>query len=105
MQATVKHGRGHVMVWDCMSAQEMGELVFVDEIMGKNLSYKFKKQSEEERGKYGDSRFCLSVCLSVVMRTHCTITCFGFRARRIAGVKCGLFSNNAPLGRPHYVWD
>ena len=34
----------------------------------------------------------------VPMPTHCTITHFGFRARQIVGVKCGLFSNHAPLG-------
>ena len=33
------------------------------------------------------------------MPTHCTITCFGFHARWIDGVNCGLFSNNAPLGQ------
>ena len=33
------------------------------------------------------------------MSTNCTITRFGFHARRIDGVKCGLFSN------PHCVWD
>ena len=35
----------------------------------------------------------------VLMPTHCTITCFGFHARWIDGVKCGLFSNHAPLGK------
>ena len=38
------------------------------------------------------------------MPTHCTIRRYGFRARRIDGVQCGLFSNHAPLGRQHYVW-
>ena len=33
------------------------------------------------------------------MPTHCTITCVGFHARWIDGVKCGLFSNHAPLGQ------
>ena len=33
--------------------------------------------------------------------SNCTITCFGFHARRIDGVKCGLFSNHAPLGQNH----
>ena len=33
------------------------------------------------------------------MPTHCTITRFGFRTRRIDGVKCDLFSNHAPLGQ------
>ena len=54
------------------------------------------------------------------MPTQCTVACFGFRARRIDGVecgldgvecgldgvecgldgvKCGLFSNHAPLGQ------
>ena len=33
------------------------------------------------------------------MPTHCTITCFGFRTRRIDGIECGLFSIHAPLGQ------
>ena len=37
--------------------------------------------------------------LCVPMPTHCTITCFGFHARWIDGVKCGLFSNHATLGQ------
>ena len=45
------------------------------------------------------------MCVCVPMPTHCTITCFGFHARLIDSVKCGLFSNHAPLGRSHYVWD
>ena len=40
-----------------------------------------------------------NVCVCVLMPTHCTITCFGFHARWIDGVKCGLFSNHAPLGQ------
>ena len=39
-----------------------------------------------------------SLTLCVLMPTHCTITRFGFRTRRIDGVECGLFSNHAPLG-------
>ena len=39
----------------------------------------------------------LSVC--VPMPTHCTITRFGFHARWIDGVECGLFSNHATLGQ------
>ena len=39
------------------------------------------------------------VCVCVPMPIHCTITRFGFHARRIDGVKCGLFSNHAPLGQ------
>ena len=45
-----------------------------------------------------------SVC--VIMPTHCTITRFGFRARRIDGVECGIFPNHAPLGQTTLrVWD
>ena len=36
-------------------------------------------------------------------QNHCTITSFGFHARQIDGVKCGLFSNHAHYG--NYVWD
>ena len=36
-------------------------------------------------------------CVCVPMPTHCTITRFWFHARWIDGVKCGLFSNHAPL--------
>ena len=39
------------------------------------------------------------LCICVLMPTHCTITCFGFHARWIDGVQCGLFSNHAPLGQ------
>ena len=41
----------------------------------------------------------LKKCVCVPMPTHCTITCFGFHARWIDGIKCGLFSNYAPLGQ------
>ena len=40
-----------------------------------------------------------SNCVCVPMPTHCTIMCFGFHARWIDGIKCGLFSNHAPLGQ------
>ena len=44
-----------------------------------------------------------NVCVVCVpMPTHCTITCFGFHARWIDGIKCGLFSNHAPLGQYLY---
>ena len=39
------------------------------------------------------------ICVCVPMPTHCTITCFGFHARWIDGIKCGLFLNHAPLGQ------
>ena len=42
---------------------------------------------------------CVCVCVCVPMPTHCTITCFGFHARRIDGVECGLFSIHAPFGQ------
>ena len=44
-------------------------------------------------------------CLFVSMPIHCTITRFVFRARRIDGVECGLFSNHAPLGQTTLRWD
>ena len=37
--------------------------------------------------------------LSVLMPIHCTIMCFGFHARPIDDVKCGLFPNHALLGQ------
>ena len=33
LQATVKHGGGGVMVWGCMAASGVGELVFIDGTM------------------------------------------------------------------------
>ena len=44
-------------------------------------------------------RLKIVFCLFVSMPTHCTITRFGLRARRIDGIECGLFSNNTPLGQ------
>ena len=40
---------------------------------------------------------CVCVCVFVPMPTHCTITRFEFHARRIDGVKCGIFSNHVPF--------
>ena len=48
--------------------------------------------------KLGD-RTMKNACLSVPMPTHSTTMRFGFRTRRIDGVKCGLFLNHAPLGQ------
>ena len=39
----------------------------------------------------------MSSIVCVPMPTHCIITRFGFHARWIDGVKCGLFSNHASL--------
>ncbi|KAJ4447136.1 hypothetical protein ANN_09137 [Periplaneta americana] len=35
LRATVKHSRGNVMLWECMSASGVGELVFIEDIMKK----------------------------------------------------------------------
>ena len=59
---------------------------------GRNLSVKFPRILIKLKVV-----FVFNVC--VPMPTHCTITCFGFRARRIVGVECGLFSIHAPLGQ------
>ena len=37
--------------------------------------------------------------LFVPMPTHCTIMRFGFHARQIDGVECGIFFNHALLGQ------
>ncbi|KAK2583956.1 hypothetical protein KPH14_001215 [Odynerus spinipes] len=35
LQSTVKHGGGGVLVWGCMAASGIGELVFIEDIMDK----------------------------------------------------------------------
>lgn len=45
IQATVKHGGAGVMVWGCMSAAGVGELVFIDEIMDKGLYLNILKEN------------------------------------------------------------
>ena len=44
-------------------------------------------------------KFARSVFACVPMPTHCTSIRFGFHARWIDGVKCGLFTNHAPPGQ------
>ena len=62
----------------------------VEDFIMKNLNFRAK------RG--GDVQLLIAyVC--VLMPTHCTITCFGFHARQIDGIECGLFSNHALLGQ------
>lgn len=51
---TVKHGGGHVMVWGCISAKGVGNLVFIDGIMNKesylNILKENLRQSAERMG-------------------------------------------------------
>ena len=42
---------------------------------------------------------CVRVRVCVPMPTHITIKCLWFRARRIDGVECGLFSIYTQLGQ------
>ena len=44
-------------------------------------------------------RATANVCMYVPMPTHCTITHFGFHARQVDGIECGLFLNHALLGQ------
>lgn len=37
LRATIKHGGGSILVWGCMSAAGTGDLVFIDDIMDKNI--------------------------------------------------------------------
>lgn len=43
--STVKHGGGGVMVWGCMAASGVGELVFIDEIMDKKVYLNILKEN------------------------------------------------------------
>lgn len=58
---TVKHGGGGVMVWGCMAASGVGELVFIDGIMDKtgymNILRNNLKKSAEKLGLASDFYF------------------------------------------------
>lgn len=45
LAATVKHGDGGVIVWGCMSAAGVGELVFIDGIMDKIIYMNILKEN------------------------------------------------------------
>ena len=42
---TVKHGRGNVMVWGCMSASDVGELHFIEGNINSNMYCEILQQS------------------------------------------------------------
>ncbi|KAH8419574.1 hypothetical protein KR222_006966, partial [Zaprionus bogoriensis] len=42
---TVKHGGGNVMVWGCMAASGVGNLVFIDEKMDKTVFLNILKEN------------------------------------------------------------
>ena len=72
-----------VMFENCVNETKRFKIIQCGECM--------KHIGREQRWKY--------MCVCVPMPTHCTITCFGFHAKWIDGVKCGLFFNHAPLGQ------
>lgn len=61
MLPTVKHGGGGVLVWGCMAASGVGELVFIEEIMDKMLYLNILKnnlsKSAEKLGLAGNYYF------------------------------------------------
>ena len=61
--------------------------------------YLFFNNNNAVDQEFFNTRTIVCVCVCVPMPTHCTITRFGFHARWIDDVKCGLFSNHAPLGQ------
>lgn len=61
LKATVKHGGGSVMVWACMSAAGVGNLIFIEETMNKSVYLDILKnnllQSAEKLGIRHNFRF------------------------------------------------
>lgn len=61
LKPTVKHGGGHVMVWGCISAKGMGNLVFIDGIMNKEQYLRILRenlrQSAERMGVLRSFKF------------------------------------------------
>lgn len=61
LQPTVKHGGGSVMVWGCMSASGVGELVFIEGMMTKEVYLDILREnlhrSAEKLGIRGTFKF------------------------------------------------
>lgn len=45
LHPTVKHGGGSITIWDCMSAGGVGQLVFIEEIMNRDIYLNILKQN------------------------------------------------------------
>ncbi|KAH8288665.1 hypothetical protein KR054_007468, partial [Drosophila jambulina] len=45
VKATVKHGGGSVLVWGCMSARGVGNLIFIDGIMNAEMYLNILKEN------------------------------------------------------------
>ena len=79
-------------------------LMFAKRVQGKKAQAPLRHARNLTHSDFTSGKNCKylyivvnSAC--VPMPTHCTITCFRFHSRWIDGVKCGLFSNHAPLGQ------
>ena len=56
LRPTVKHGRGHVMVWGCISTKGVGNLVFINGNMNQDYYLKILKENlKQSAEKFGIS--------------------------------------------------
>ena len=75
---TVKHGGGNVMVWGCMAAGGVGELVFIDRKMDQHVYLNIKRNNLIQSAESLGIKDSLSTIRTMILNTQLIMCVYGF---------------------------